>query len=114
MKASNICCLLIGLFFGFGVSSYIFFRSDSTNDKQIYTEIESLNSRLDTLKVENNTLIQRNDSIQVRIVKIKENYEETVHTILSNDVDFDYCFFTEYIDSYRLLRGDFGTAIENN
>lgn len=82
-------------------------QAKSVSPINIQNELESLEHRLDTLKVVNNTLIQKNDSIQVKIVKIKEEHEKTADIILSNDVESDYIFFTDYINSFRLMRPNF-------
>lgn len=102
-----LVCLMFGLScFGLGyrIGSK---QAKSVPPVNIQHELESLEHRLDTLKVVNNTLIQKNDSIQVKIVKIKEEHEKTADIILSNDVESDYIFFTDYINSFRLMCSDF-------
>ena len=62
--------------------------------------IDSLSSKIDSIKVENITLIQRNDSIQVKIVEVEKAYEKNTNIILANDVSEDYVFFTNYVSRY--------------
>ena len=67
------------------------------NTEQI---IDSIASKIDSIKVENITLVQKNDSIQVRIVEVERTYEKNTNTILANSVSDDYVFFSEYVARY--------------
>ena len=73
-------------------------RRDASNIEQI---IDSITSKIDSIKVENITLVQKNDSIQVRIVEVERTYEENTNTILANSVSDDYIFFSEYVARYN-------------
>ena len=63
--------------------------------------IDSLSNKIDSIKVENITLIQKNDSIRIKIVEVERNHEENTSTILTNTVSDDYLFFTDYIARYN-------------
>lgn len=63
--------------------------------------IDSLSNKIDSIKVENITLIQKNDSIRIKIVEVERNHEENTNTILTNNVSDDYLFFTDYIARYN-------------
>ena len=73
-------------------------RRDASNIEQI---IDSITSKIDSIKVENITLVQKNDSIQVRIVEVERTYEENTNTVLANSVSDDYIFFSEYVARYN-------------
>ncbi len=96
VRIIGIILLLLGIV---GISYWQMQKSLNSipNTEQI---IDSIASKIDSIKVENITLVQKNDSIQVRIVEVERTYEENTNTILANSMSDDYIFFSEYIARY--------------
>lgn len=64
----------------------------------VYTEkIDSLGLELNALKQIRDSIRSSIDTITIEINNNKESYEETRDIILSNSVDDDYLFFTDYL-----------------
>ena len=53
---------------------------------------------VDSLKKENTKITSQIDSINQQLNKVNNSYEETINTIILNDPDADYEFFTDYLE----------------
>ena len=71
-------------------------------DFSIYTErIDSLELELSTLQQTRDSVRSSIDTITIKISDNEKNYEEIRDIILSNSVNDDYVFFTEYLKQNR-------------
>lgn len=94
-KAVLIISIVINLVLGYILISEP--RSIETNPN-VYTEkIDSLGLELNALKQIRDSIRSSIDTITIEINNNKESYEETRDIILSNSVDNDYLFFTDYL-----------------
>ena len=71
-------------------------------DFSIYTErIDSLELELSTLQQTRDSVRSSIDTITIKISDNEKNYEEIRDIVLSNSVNDDYVFFTEYLKQNR-------------
>lgn len=98
-KAVLILSITINLALGFILLSRP--RSEEP-DFSIYTErIDSLELELSTLRQTRDSVRSSIDTITIKISDNEKNYEEIRDIILSNSVNDDYVFFTEYLRQYK-------------
>ena len=76
----------------------------------IIVRIEQLNNNIQSIPSNNeiirdslvrDTLNRTKDSLTIKIVKIRETYEDKKAIIMSNDTSADIQFFTNYINHYN-------------
>lgn len=98
-KAVLILSITINLALGFILLS----RPKSEEpDFSIYTErIDSLELELYTLRQTRDSVRSSIDTITIEISDNEKNYEEIRDIILSNSVNDDYMFFTEYLSKRK-------------
>jgi outer membrane lipoprotein-sorting protein len=80
--------------------NYCLFKSNNTtiSDSTEYIEkIDSLESEIDSLNNIRNDILERVDTIYVKLNNINSEHEKNVSIIVNNDIDEDYSFFLEYI-----------------
>ena len=73
-------------------------QKNSKPNFNIYTEkIDSLKFELTTLQQNRDSVRSLIDTITIKINDNKKNYEKIHNVILSNSINDDYVFFTEYL-----------------
>lgn len=98
-KAILILSITINLALGFILLSR---PKNEEPNFSIYTErIDSLELELSTLRQTRDSVRSSIDTITIKISDNKKNYEEIRDIILSNSVNDDYVFFTEYLRQNR-------------
>ena len=70
---------------------------------QLDNNIKSIPSNKEIIRdsLVRDTLNHTKDSLTIKIVKIRETYEDKKAIIMSNDTSADIQFFTNYIDHYN-------------
>ena len=70
---------------------------------QLDSNIKSIPSNKEIIRdsLVRDTLNHTKDSLTIKIVKIRETYEDKKAIIMSNDTSADIQFFTNYIDHYN-------------
>lgn len=70
---------------------------------QLDNNIQSIPSNKEIIRdsLVRDTLNHTKDSLTIKIVKIRETYEDKKAIIMSNDTSADIQFFTNYIDHYN-------------
>lgn len=71
--------------------------------EQLNNNIQSIPSNKEIIRdsLVRDTLNHTKDSLTVKIVKIRETYEDKKAIIMSNDTSADIQFFTDYINHYN-------------
>ena len=71
--------------------------------RQLNNNIQSIPSNKEIIRdsLVRDTLNHTKDSLTIKIVKIRETYEDKKAIIMSNDTSADIQFFTNYIDHYN-------------
>lgn len=105
MQLRTVLAWLIKLFIIVGIL-FIIVRIE-----QLDNNIQSIPSNKEIIRdsLVRDTLNHTKDSLTIKIVKIRETYEDKKAIIMSNDTSADIQFFTNYINHYN----NSGTA-ENN
>ena len=105
MQLRTVLAWLIKLFIIVGIL-FIIVRIEQLNNN-----IQSVPSNKEIIRdsLVRDTLNHTKDSLTIKIVKIRETYEDKKAIIMSNDTSADIQFFTNYINHYN----NSGTA-ENN
>ena len=60
-------------------------------------KIDSIESKLEQINTKRDSIKERIDTV---VIKLKENdkyYKETINSIITNDINSDYIFFTNYL-----------------
>lgn len=74
------------------------------NEPELNTEltqkIDSLNTVVDSLKLNRTIIVQKIDSSKNRIKIIKQGYEKERNIIINQSTDSDCMFFENYISNY--------------
>lgn len=84
--------------------------TEPTNDYQeLIHSLDSLNSKLDSLQIEKDSLVQVIDSSKASVEYINKWYEKTLIDITNQSIASDVVFFTEYIS-----KTDTGFVNSNN
>lgn len=92
----GVCIVLI-------ISGFFFWKKCSTgkieNDpyNDMVHKVDSLNVKIDSLKIQRDTIFSNIDSSKQRIGLIELQYEKNFNTIINQPVDSDIKFFTDYI-----------------
>lgn len=105
MRLRTVLAWLIKLFIIVGILFII------VHIEQLDNNIQSIPSNKEIIRdsLVRDTLNHTKDSLTIKIVKIRETYEDKKAIIMSNDTSADIQFFTNYINHYN----NSGTA-ENN
>ncbi|WP_415989667.1 hypothetical protein [Intestinibacter bartlettii] len=71
--------------------------------EQLNNNIQSIPSNKEIIRdsLVRDTLNHTKDSLTIKIVKIRETYEDKKAIIMSNDTSADIQFFTNYINHYN-------------
>lgn len=86
--------ILISLTVGFGIGYLIFSRPISDSREHYINRIDSLESEILLLQEKKDTT----DTIYIQLENNNRRYEETTNTIITNSVNENYLFFTDYIN----------------
>lgn len=97
MQLRTVLAWLIKLFIIVGIL-FIIVRIEQLNNN-----IQSIPSNKEIIRdsLVRDTLNHTKDSLTIKIVKIRETYEDKKAIIMSNDTSADIQFFTNYIDHYN-------------
>lgn len=97
MQLKTVLSWLIKLFIIVGIL-FIIVRIEQLNNN-----IQSVPSNKEIIRdsLVRDTLNHTKDSLTIKIVKIRETYEDKKAIIMSNDTSADIQFFTNYIDHYN-------------
>lgn len=97
MQLRTVLAWLIKLFIIVGIL-FIIVRIEQLNNN-----IQSVPSNKEIIRdsLVRDTLNHTKDSLTIKIVKIRETYEDKKAIIMSNDTSADIQFFTNYIDHYN-------------
>ena len=100
MQLRTVLAWLIKLFIIVGII-FIIVRIDQLNNN-----IQSIPSNKEIIRdsLVRDTLNHTKDSLTIKIVKIRETYEDKKAIIMSNDTSADIQFFTNYINHYNNSR----------
>lgn len=75
--------------------------SSKENPEEFIEKIDSLGSKIDSIYIAKDSIQEKIDTVYIKLEENNRRYEENVNHILNNDVNEDYGFFLEYIDSHR-------------
>lgn len=97
MQLRTVLAWLIKLFIIVGII-FIIVRIEQLNNN-----IQSIPSNKEIIRdsLVRDTLNHTKDSLTIKIVKIRETYEDKKAIIMSNDTSADIQFFTNYINHYN-------------
>lgn len=97
MQLRTVLAWLIKLFIIVGIL-FIIIRIEQLNNN-----IQSVPSNKEIIRdsLVRDTLNHTKDSLTIKIVKIRETYEDKKAIIMSNDTSADIQFFTNYINHYN-------------
>ena len=97
MQLRTVLSWLIKLFIIVGIL-FIIIRIEQLNNN-----IQSVPSNKEIIRdsLVRDTLNHTKDSLTIKIVKIRETYEDKKAIIMSNDTSADIQFFTNYINHYN-------------
>lgn len=97
MQLRTVLSWLIKLFIIVGIL-FIIIRIEQLNNN-----IQSIPSNKEIIRdsLVRDTLNHTKDSLTIKIVKIRETYEDKKAIIMSNDTSADIQFFTNYINHYN-------------
>lgn len=97
MRLRTVLSWLIKLFIIVGIL-FIIIRIEQLNNN-----IQSVPSNKEIIRdsLVRDTLNHTKDSLTIKIVKIRETYEDKKAIIMSNDTSADIQFFTNYINHYN-------------
>lgn len=97
MQLRTVLAWLIKLFIIVGII-FIIARIEQLNNN-----IQSIPSNKEIIRdsLVRDTLNHTKDSLTIKIVKIRETYEDKKAIIMSNDTSADIQFFTNYINRYN-------------
>ena len=97
MQLKTVLSWLIKLFIIVGII-FIIVRIEQLNNN-----IQSIPSNKEIIRdsLVRDTLNHTKDSLTIKIVKIRETYEDKKAIIMSNDTSADIQFFTNYINHYN-------------
>lgn len=97
MQLRTVLAWLIKLFIIVGII-FIIVRIE-----QLSNNIQSIPSNKEIIRdsLVRDTLNHTKDSLTIKIVKIRETYEDKKAIIMSNDTSADIQFFTNYINHYN-------------
>lgn len=97
MQLRTVLAWLIKLFIIVGII-FIIVRIEQLNNN-----IQSVPSNREIIRdsLVRDTLNHTKDSLTIKIVKIRETYEDKKAIIMSNDTSADIQFFTNYINHYN-------------
>lgn len=97
MQLRTVLSWLIKLFIIVGII-FIIVRIEQLNNN-----IQSIPSNKEIIRdsLVRDTLNHTKDSLTIKIVKIRETYEDKKAIIMSNDTSADIQFFTNYINHYN-------------
>lgn len=97
MQLRTVLSWLIKLFIIVGIL-FIIVRIEQLNNN-----IQSVPSNKEIIRdsLVRDTLNHTKDSLTIKIVKIRETYEDKKAIIMSNDTSADIQFFTNYINHYN-------------
>lgn len=97
MQLKTVLAWLIKLFIIVGII-FIIARIEQLNNN-----IQSIPSNKEIIRdsLVRDTLNHTKDSLTIKIVKIRETYEDKKAIIMSNDTSADIQFFTNYINHYN-------------
>ena len=97
MQLRTVLAWLIKLFIIVGII-FIIVRIEQLNNN-----IQSVPSNKEIIRdsLVKDTLNHTKDSLTIKIVKIRETYEDKKAIIMSNDTSADIQFFTNYINHYN-------------
>ena len=97
MQLRTVLSWLIKLFIIVGIL-FIIIRIEQLNNN-----IQSVPSNKEIVRdsLVRDTLNHTKDSLTIKIVKIRETYEDKKAIIMSNDTSADIQFFTNYINHYN-------------
>ena len=97
MQLKTVLSWLIKLFIIAGIL-FIIVRIEQLNNN-----IKSVPSNKEIIRdsLVRDTLNHTKDSLTIKIVKIRETYEDKKAIIMSNDTSADIQFFTNYINQYN-------------
>lgn len=97
MQLKTVLSWLIKLFIIVGIL-FIIVRIEQLNNN-----IQSVPSNKEIIRdsLVRDTLNHTKDSLTIKIVKIRETYEDKKAIIMSNDTSADIQFFTNYINHYN-------------
>ena len=100
MQLKTVLSWLIKLFIIVGIL-FIIVRIEQLNNN-----IQSVPSNKEIIRdsLVRDTLNHTKDSLTIKIVKIRETYEDKKAIIMSNDTSADIQFFTNYINHYNNSR----------
>lgn len=97
MQLRTVLSWLIKLFIIVGII-FIIIRIEQLNNN-----IQSVPSNKEIIRdsLVRDTLNHTKDSLTIKIVKVRETYEDKKAIIMSNDTSADIQFFTNYINHYN-------------
>lgn len=97
--------IILGLFLLIG---FLFYKEvykndsiDEVNPEKFINKIDSLELIVDSLSIKKEIIEKEIDTVYIEIHNNNLKYEENYNTILDNDVNEDYKFFSNYIEQYK-------------
>lgn len=91
-------------------------QQPNNNYQELIHDLDSLNSKLDSLLLERDSLTQVIDSSKANVEYINKWYEKTLIDITNQSIASDVVFFTEYISKTDkgFVNSNNATAVKSN
>lgn len=96
MKEYIITFILVILSLIIGFFSGRYFERKAVNKIPIIEDPPEI----EYIRIQNDSILRINDSINFKVIEIEKTYEKTVDDIIRNNPDDDYDFFSTYIARY--------------
>lgn len=91
-------------------------RQPNNNYQELIHDLDSISSKLDSLLLERDSLIQVIDSSKANVEYIDKWYEKALIDITNQSIASDVVFFTEYLSETdkRFVNSNNTTAVKGN
>lgn len=74
---------------------------ERTNPDEFIERIDSLDSKIDSVYDIRDSICEKIDNTYIKLEDNNKQYEENFNRVINNDVNEDYVFFLNYINSNR-------------
>ena len=81
--------------------SYNRWSSMKKNPEEFIKKIDSLDFKIDSIYIVRDSILEKIDTVYIKLEDNNKQYEKNVNNILNNDANEDYVFFLKYINSNK-------------
>lgn len=86
-------------------------NSGQQNPEEFIEKINSLDSKIDSIYISRDSILEKIDTVYIRLENNNKQYEENFNHILTNDANEDLVFFLDYINANRDRLDSVGNSI---